>query len=71
MNSEYFKLEGDDIALCALLKLLNLSSSGGEAKHVISEGLVKVDGQVETRKRYKVKLGQKVQYNSHIIEIVN
>lgn len=53
--------EGDEhIALCDLLKLVGLSESGAAAKHEIAEGLVQVDGAVETRKRCKIKRGQVV-----------
>ena len=50
------------IPLCDLLKAADLCESGGEAKHVIAEGKVLVDGAVETRKRCKVKPGQVVEY---------
>jgi len=42
------------IELYKLLKFENLVASGGEAKHVIAEGLVLVNGEVETRKRKKI-----------------
>ncbi|MCI5222845.1 MAG: RNA-binding S4 domain-containing protein [Candidatus Electrothrix sp. AR4] len=41
------------IELYKLLKLENIAASGGEAKYMISEGLVRVNGAVETRKRRK------------------
>ncbi|BBU85864.1 hypothetical protein EIMP300_72640 [Escherichia coli] len=39
------------VELCDLLKLEGWSESGAQAKIAIAEGLVKVDGAVETRKR--------------------
>lgn len=36
------------------MKLENIAASGGEAKQMISEGLVLVNGEVETRKRRKI-----------------
>jgi len=39
----------EPIELCRILKFENMVASGGEAKHVIAEGLVKVNGEVETR----------------------
>ncbi|MDX8396908.1 MAG: RNA-binding S4 domain-containing protein [Mariprofundaceae bacterium] len=42
------------IELYKILKFESMVASGGEAKHVISEGLVKLNGQVETQKRKKI-----------------
>ncbi|WP_431356334.1 ribosome-associated protein YbcJ, partial [Enterobacter kobei] len=39
------------VELCDLLKLEGWSESGAQAKIAIADGLVKVDGAVETRKR--------------------
>ncbi len=44
------EIRDDFIKLGQLLKLANLVSSGVEAKVVIQDGLVKVNGEVETRK---------------------
>lgn len=43
----------DFIELYKVLKVQGMSNAGGEAKHVIDEGLVTVNGEVETRKRKK------------------
>ena len=42
------------VELCDLLKLEGWSESGAQAKIAIADGLVKVDGAVETRKRCKI-----------------
>ncbi|HEX8949330.1 MAG TPA: RNA-binding S4 domain-containing protein [Dissulfurispiraceae bacterium] len=58
---EEFKLKNSEfIELHRLLKITGLCESGGMAKAVIAEGLVKVDGVVETRKRCKIRSGQTV-----------
>jgi ribosome-associated protein len=57
------------IALYQLLKFENLVSSGGEAKYVISEGRVKVNGAVETRKRKKIFSGDVVEFGEEILRI--
>ncbi len=45
MNMIKFKLEGSEyIELIKLLKVTNISSSGGEAKHIVDEGEVKLNG---------------------------
>lgn len=47
----------DYIELYQALKLEGLASSGGEAKQVIANGLVEVNGSVDTRKRAKLRPG--------------
>lgn len=49
------------IELYALLKLEGIAQSGGQAKHFISEGLVHLNGEVETRKRKKIISGDRIQ----------
>ncbi|VXD12672.1 RNA-binding S4 domain-containing protein [Marinoscillum sp. 108] len=63
---ETFKLqEGEEyIELNNLMKILNWVASGGEAKSQIDEGLVTVNGEVETRRRKKLRSGDKVEYGS-------
>jgi len=66
-----FSLQGRPyITLNNLLKVEALVESGGVAKQVISEGLVKVDGQVELRKRCKIIAGQKIEFGGAGIEII-
>jgi ribosome-associated protein len=50
------------IELHNLLKATGLCESGGIAKLLVSDGLVLVDGRVETRKRCKIRSGQLVQF---------
>lgn len=58
-----FNLEDREyIELNDLLKVMGLCDSGGAAKTAISEGLVTVDGQVELRRRCKIRTGQIVEY---------
>lgn len=59
----------DYIQLNQLLKLLNLVESGGEANQVITEGLVKVNGIIDTRKRKKLIPGDIVLFEGKKIEI--
>ncbi|MDQ8004183.1 MAG: RNA-binding S4 domain-containing protein [Pedobacter sp.] len=65
-----FKLEGEFIPLIALLKATALVQSGGEAQSIVEEGLVKVNGVTEERKRLKVRVGDKVQFLSNTIEVI-
>jgi ribosome-associated protein len=48
------------IELCQFLKFGGLTDSGGQAKMAISQGLVLVNGAVETRKRRKLAVGDTV-----------
>ncbi len=64
-----FKLRDEYIELCSLLKAANLVMSGGEGKEVVAQGLVQVDGQLETRKRCKIRPGQVVEFEGSIIEV--
>ena len=50
------------IVLGALLKWANLVTTGGEAKTVISQGRVQVNGQVETRRGRQIRPGDKITF---------
>ena len=65
-----FKLEGDFIPMIQLLKATNLVQTGGEAQIVVAEGEVKYNGEVDYRKRLKVKKGDLVEFNGQQITIV-
>ncbi len=58
-----FEITGEYIELFKLLKATHLCGTGGEAKIMIAEGLVTVDGEVENRLRRKVKPGMTVEYD--------
>ncbi len=64
-----FKLTGEHIALFQLLKATHLCGTGGEAKVMIGEGLVTVDGDVETRLRKKIRVGEVVAYDGNQITV--
>ena len=65
-----FKLTSEYIELVRLLKAVNLVSSGGEAKMVVTERMVSVNGKIETRKRLKLRKGAIVSFNDEKIKIV-
>lgn len=64
-----FELSGEHIELFRLLKATHLCSTGGEAKIMIENGEVSVDGAVETRKRCKIRRGQVVEFNQEQIHL--
>jgi len=57
----------EPIELCQLLKFADLTDSGGEAKQVISDGQVRLNGVVETQKRKKVRAGDRVTYGAETL----
>ena len=57
MNSITFQLKGDYIELIQLLKALGIAQTGGHAKMIVDDGLVERNGEVETRKRAKIVVG--------------
>ena len=56
--------------LYKILKFENIVSGGGQAKQVISEGYVYLNGEVETRKRKKVYAGDLLYFNEQYFQIV-
>ncbi len=57
------------IELYKILKRENMAASGGEAKFLISEGMVQVNGEVETRKRRKTVAGDIVECNGEQVRV--
>ena len=65
-----FDLNGHEyIELNKLLKLLGLVGTGGEANHRIDNGEVLVNDVVETRKRNKLRAGDKVAFQDSVVVI--
>lgn len=65
-----FPLRGDFITLDRLLKACALANSGGQAKLMVADGLVQVDGQQELRKTAKIRAGQVVAMAGARIHVV-
>ncbi len=68
---ETFRLrEGEEfIRLGQLLKASGLAENGGEAKELIQDGLVTVNGETETRRGRKLYNGDKAAYDGREIQI--
>ena len=64
------ELESEFVELYKILKFEGLAESGGNAKQLISEGLVKVNGTVETRKRKKISAGDRIDFSGQSIEVI-
>jgi ribosome-associated protein len=65
-----FVLRGDYIELDNLLKASGIASSGAEARDLIRQGRVLVNGGRETRLRRKIRKGDRVQAAERVLEIV-
>ncbi len=62
-NQEYIELN-------KLLKLLGLVGTGGEANMRIVDGEVMVNGEQDTRKRRKLRSGDKVEFGGEEVEVL-
>lgn len=62
INTEFIKLD-------ALLKFAALVGTGGEAKYVIAEGLVTVNGEICTMRGKKLYPGDRVSFAGSELEI--
>ncbi|HEY9027359.1 MAG TPA: RNA-binding S4 domain-containing protein [Burkholderiaceae bacterium] len=60
MDPTVFDLRGDHITLDALLKAAGLCSSGGDAKMLIRQGGVLVNGEIDLRRGRKLRAGDEV-----------
>lgn len=69
MTESIFELESDYIELIKLLKVAGVADTGGMAKVFVENGEVLVDGEVEFRKRRKIRAGMKVQFADIVIRI--
>ena len=65
------KIREEPIELYKLLKLSNMVASGGEGKVVVAEGLVLLNGAVETRKRKKIVVGDVVEFNGEKMQVIH
>lgn len=63
-------IQSGSIELSQLLKFEGLVSSGGEAKQAIGNGLVKVNGEMESRKRRKLVHGDFIEFNGETYQVL-
>ena len=61
----------EPVELYKILKFEGLVSTGGEAKTVIAEGMVAVNGEIETRKRKKMVAGDVIEFaeQQYVLEL--
>ncbi len=64
-----FTLRDEFIKLGQLLKATGVVDSGVEAKDMITDGLVRVNGEVDLRRGRKIYPGDEVEVGSEIIKV--
>lgn len=69
MHMRTYKIKDDCIKLGQALKAAGLVGSGVDAKFVIQDGLVKVNGTVAIQRGRKLVCGDVVEYDGHILKI--
>ena len=69
MEREY-KLNGEYIELFKLLKITNIAATGGHGKILIEDGEVTLNGEIEYRKRAKIRVGNVISCNDFTIKII-
>ena len=68
---EIFEIKDEYIELNKLLKAAGLIDSGGMAKMVINDELVKVDGNIEIRKRRKIKNNMVIEFDNRKVKVIS
>jgi ribosome-associated protein len=69
MTNQTLPLRGDHITLDALLKATGLAGSGGQAKALIGDGQVQVNGSPEMRRGRKLRAGDVVALGAQRVQV--
>lgn len=69
MAKHSFQLSKEYIQLNQLLKVMGWAMTGGEANVIIDAGLVKVNGEIEWRRRNKIYSGFEVSYEDEVVVV--
>jgi ribosome-associated protein len=64
------EIRGDTIRLGQVLKLAGIAASGGEARALVEEGHVAVNGEVERRRGRQLRAGDEVAVEAERLRIV-
>ncbi len=64
------KIDKAPVALYKILKFEGIVGSGGEAKKVIADGLVRVNDAIETQKRKQIVVGDTIEFAGEKVLIV-
>ena len=70
MTTQEFKITGEYIELIQLLKAIGLAQTGGHAKMIVEEEMVLRNGELETRKRAKLIVGDVIEVQDIRISLI-
>lgn len=70
MQEIQFQLIGEYVELNQLLKMVGICDSGGAGKALVAEGVVSVDGTIESRKTAKIRAGSVVTLGDVSIKVL-
>lgn len=68
-KAQPIEIRDESIRLGQLLKLASLAEDGLQAKELIEHGLVKVNGDIETRRGRQLRAGDVVEVNGEAVQI--
>ena len=71
MRIETIEISEEFIRLDNLLKFAGIAPTGGQAKFIIQNGEIKVNGEVCTMRGKKMRAGDKAQYRKRVIEVTS
>lgn len=63
------EISREPVELYKILKFEGLAENGGAAKLIVAEGHVKVNGEVETRKRRKIVSGDVIEFQGETLQV--
>ena len=66
MQKDKIQITTEFIKLDSLLKFANAVATGGEAKQIVQDGLVKVNGEVCTMRGKKIRPGDVVEVDAQL-----
>ena len=69
MTNRIVRINKAPVELYKILKFENIAFSGGEAKFMIADGLVEVNGSIEKQKRKKIYPGDTIKTGGLVLEI--
>ena len=69
-NDQKIEIETDFIRLDALLKYAAIVQTGGEAKMLITEGVVRVNGEICTQRGKKIRHGDSVTFENIRLNVI-
>lgn len=70
MSVEKIYIDEDYIKLDSLLKFGGIAETGGQAKLLVQDGLIMLNGEICTQRGRKIKDGDRVQFEDKILEVL-